>query len=227
MNKSPKKFLGTYIVLEGPDYAGKGTQMTLLQEWLKNRTDKKIISVYEPGFTEAGQKLRTMVKNPAMKDSLDPLATLTLFCADRILTLREVVLPALQAGDIVISDRCFLSSIAYQGGGQGVPPEIVSQMIASAVGSVLPDLALLFQMPVEEIMKRKELAHQKRERTDDSFDSRPAEFFERVQGAYAMQIGKWPFPILPIVANRSVEEVAESIKQALFATCGDAFSAKP
>lgn len=203
-----------YLVLEGPDYSGKGTQMDLLCSRVSQK-NLPFIRVFEPGFTESGRELRKIVKDPHLQRSLSPLATLTLFCADRIVTLRTVVLPALNSGKVVISDRCFLSSIAYQGAGQGVDPEIVRKMNEAAVGPVLPTVVLLLQLPTTEIVKRRDVANRQKQRSDDFFDERPAEFFDAVQASYASQIGNWPFPIIPIDAMGSPQEVHGRVVEAL------------
>lgn len=203
-----------YFVCEGPDYSGKGTQMDLLCSWISEK-NIPFVRIFEPGFTEPGKQLRRIVKDPELQRSLSPLATLTLFSADRIITLRTVVLPALAEGKMVISDRCFLSSIAYQGAGQGVSPEIVTQMNRAAVGDVVPTAVFLLQLPTTEILRRRDLANERKQRNDDFFDERPPEFFEAVQASYASQIGQWPFPIIPIDATGSPKEVLARVCGAL------------
>jgi dTMP kinase len=129
-----------FISLEGIDGSGKTTQAKLLADALGKRT----VLVREPGGTQAGERVRQVLKDPSLE--LDPLAELLLFCAARAELVRQVVGPARDEGRDVVCDRFSDSSVAYQGVARGLGADRVEEICDLATGGIWPDLTLLLRI---------------------------------------------------------------------------------
>jgi dTMP kinase len=126
---------GLFVTLEGIDRAGKSTQAALLADALG------AVAVREPGGTEAGERIRDILKDPATTLSLE--AEALLFAAARAELVRQVIRPALEAGQTVVCDRFLDSSLAYQGVARGMGVDAVRRINEPAVGDLVPDLTVL------------------------------------------------------------------------------------
>ncbi len=135
-----------FIVLEGPDASGKSTQLKRLSAELSRR-GIPVITTKEPGGTDLGKRLREILLDPRRR--IEPLAELFLLLADRHQHVRELIKPALEAGKTVISSRYTLSSLAYQGGGRGLPLELVRRLNDLATEGLRPDYTFLLDLPPE------------------------------------------------------------------------------
>ena len=135
---------GHLISFEGLDGAGKTTQIDLLGSWLKERQIPHI-RTREPGGTSLGVEIRQLlIQRPDL--AITPLAEAFLFQADRAQHFATVILPALEAGMLVITDRCFDSSIAYQGAARGVGTDLVKKLSQLATQGHSPDLTILLDL---------------------------------------------------------------------------------
>jgi dTMP kinase len=144
---------GRLISFEGLDGAGKTTQIQMLEKWLKEH-DIQYVLTREPGGTPHGAEIRRLLLNHDLSDTLVPLAQVFLFQADRAQHFADVVLPALEDGKLVITDRCFDASIAYQGYGQGVDVELIKMLSLLAMEKRKPDLTILLSLKPREVHKR-------------------------------------------------------------------------
>src|SRR5919109_5645781 len=131
---------GLFVTFEGIDRSGKTTQAGLLVEAL----GEEALGVREPGGTEAGERVRAILKDPTV--SLSPEAEALLFAAARSELLAEVILPALDEGRVVVSDRFLDSSLAYQGGARGLGIEEIERVNHFAVRGLKPDLTFLLEL---------------------------------------------------------------------------------
>ena len=136
-----------FISLEGIDGSGKTTQAKLLAKALGDA-----ILVREPGGTDAGERIRQVLKDPALE--LDPLAELLIFCAARAELVAEVIAPAQVAGRDVVCDRFSDSSVAYQGVARGLGVERVEHLCDLATGGLWPDLTVLLRLHPEVAAER-------------------------------------------------------------------------
>ena len=135
---------GRLISFEGLDGAGKTTQMQLLEQWLAAR-DIPYIRTREPGGTPLGVEIRHLLLNrPDL--AITPLAEAFLFQADRAQHFAHIVIPALEAGKLVITDRCIDASIAYQGHARGVGIELVARLSVIATQGHIPNLTILLDL---------------------------------------------------------------------------------
>jgi dTMP kinase len=132
-----------FISLEGIDGSGKTTQAKLLATALGD----DVVLVREPGGTETGERIRGLLKDPALE--LDPLAELLLFCAARAELVAHVIAPARDAGRDVVCDRFSDSSVAYQGVARGLGAERVEEICDLATGGVWPDVTILLRIDPE------------------------------------------------------------------------------
>jgi len=168
---------GRVIVFEGPEGAGKSTQLRRLAEWLTAR-GHSVLAVREPGGTVLGDEIRRILLDPA--SHIGPRAEALLFMASRAQLVAEKIGPALEAGCSVLIDRFFLSTYAYQGAGRGVPEEELRMANRVATGGLVPDLTLLFDLPVRDGLDRAS-----RRGPRDRMESADLEFHDRVAGAFS------------------------------------------
>src|SRR5687768_11193987 len=125
---------------------------------------QEVVSTREPGGTPLGQHIRQLLLDA--EEQVDPLAELLLYAADRAQHVRRLVRPALEAGQFVLSDRYADATVAYQGAGRGFPEAIVSEVVALATGGLMPDLTLIFDLTVEESVRRAEQRSLKGDKRD-------------------------------------------------------------
>ena len=146
--------MGLFVTIEGIEGAGKSTIRAKIAEALIS-TGREIIVTREPGATNLGQALRTILLSNS-ETEIDPIAELLLFFADRAQHLKEVIRPALSRNAIVLCDRYIHSTIAYQGYGRGLPMKELLELTEFATAGVKPDLVLLLDLEVEEGLSRAE-----------------------------------------------------------------------
>ena len=202
---------GRLISFEGLDGAGKTTQMDLLERWLQSR-GVPYVRTREPGGTPLGVEIRRLLLNhPEL--AIDPLAEAFLFQADRAQHFARLVIPALGEGKLVITDRCFDASIAYQGYGRGVGAELVEQLSMLATRRHIPDLTILLDLDPSEVHRRTDTSGDRsgtrEERT--RFDAEAEDFHRRVQEGFRVLARAHPERIKVVDASRSPEEIHREI----------------
>lgn len=138
---------GYFVSFEGVEGCGKTTQIGLLENWLLKHREKPI-KVHEPGGTQLGDRLRTLLLDPVLKGMM-PTAEAMLYMASRAQLVNDVILPHLQNGHVVICDRYVDSTLAYQVYGRGLDFQTVMSMNNWATGGLLPDLTFLLRIPAE------------------------------------------------------------------------------
>ena len=168
---------GLYVVIEGIEGSGKTTQARLLHRHLEE-IGRNPLLIREPGGTLLGEKVRELLLK-AHEVDLDSVEEYFLFSAARAALHRQVILPAHKVGRIIISDRNYFSSIAYQSYGAGMPLKNVQFLISLATRDFKPDLTILLDAPMEDALApiRAKANPERYERKDD-------EFFERVYAGY-------------------------------------------
>ncbi len=174
-------YSGLYIVLEGIIGAGKSEQLSLMQDALRDTfPNQSIIFTREPGGTPKAERLRKKLKF----EKLSPEEEVELFAKARESTLAEVVRPALQKGEIVVSDRSFISSLAYQGLGRGLGIHNVWKANESVVNGTVPDVVIFLDVGVDAAVGRS------RSVDPDKFDGEIHDFWNNVRDGYYEAI-KW------------------------------------
>lgn len=167
---------GQLIVLEGPEGVGKTTQLRRLAEWLTTH-GRTVLAVREPGGTVVGDEIRRILLDPA--SDIVPRAEALLFMASRAQLIEREIRPALERGDIVLVDRFFLATYAYQGVGRGIPEHDLQVANMTATQGLCPDLTLLMMLPVAEGLTRANQrgGHDRMEQADLDFHNRVAHAF--------------------------------------------------
>jgi dTMP kinase len=172
-----------FIVVEGPEGAGKSTLARWLVERLRAQ-QQPVRAVHEPGGTPVADAARKVVLNSP--HDMSPVAELFLILAARADLVERVIRPALAAGEIVLSDRFTLSTIAYQVAGRGLPAEDITAALRLATGGLEPDLTLVLDVPVEVGRARQRQAG----KSQDRFEREGDAFHERVRDAYRRASGQ-------------------------------------
>jgi dTMP kinase len=156
---------GCFIVFEGGDGAGKSTQVALLREALE-RAGHAVTVTRQPGGTPLGQQIRDLVLHG---EHVAPRAEALLFAADKAHHVDMLIRPALQRGEVVISDRYTDSSVAYQGAGRDLGAQEVHDLNMWAVQDLVPDLTVVVDISAEEGRRRRGEVHDRLESEEDAF----------------------------------------------------------
>jgi len=194
-----------FISFEGIDFSGKTTQVKLLEHYFIDK-GKKVKLIREPGGTLISEKVRSILldkENHQMSIETEIL----LFSAARSQLVREVILPYIQDGTVVITDRFFDSTTAYQGYGRGVSLDAVQQINKFAVGECIPDITVFIDIPIEEMEKRK---YGKNSRALDRMELASLDFFHKVREGF-LSLSQTENRIKLINGILPVEEIHEII----------------
>lgn len=205
---------GLFITFEGTEGCGKSTQVSLLAEHLRS-LGKTVRILREPGGTPIGEEIRHTLKHSKDNHAMTAEAELLLMNASRAQIVREVIRPALAKGEIILCDRFYDSTTAYQGYGRQLDLKMVQAIIAVAVGDTRPDLTLLLQVPLE-VSEQRRLMRQptlplnlRRDRIEEAGQG----FFERAARGYEAIAASEPKRVRQINASGSVEAIAAAIWQ--------------
>jgi len=214
---------GMFITFEGLDGCGKSTQAEKLARALRS-SGHTVISTREPGGTEMGERIRALLLDSRTL-GLAAETELALMFAARAQHVQETILPALQAGKIVLCDRFSDSSEAYQGGGRGLGSEPVLALHRALCGDLQPQLTILMEYDVTASVaraRRRNHAHgRKRGRSADEgrFEHENQRFFERVHEAYEAIARREPQRVVRVDARRPIEvvhrDILEKVRQRL------------
>lgn len=196
---------GLFISFEGIDGVGKSTQADLLEEYLTAK-GMNVIRTFEPGGTELGAEIRHLLLH--RKGEVSARSEALLYAADRAHHVASKIVPALQAGKVVITDRYLDSSVAYQGAGRELDLEEVRNLSLWAVKNLLPDLTVLLDLDAQ-------TAAERRGKTGESPDRLEREqigFFEAARNSYLDLAAAEPKRFLVLNAALSVEEIWNELR---------------
>jgi dTMP kinase len=199
-----------FLSLDGLDGTGKSTQCRLLADWLR-AGGHAVTTCIDPGGTPLGGQLRALVLNH--RPDLDRMCEALLFMASRAQLLAEVIRPALDAGQMVISDRYLLANIVYQGHAGGLDVERLWQMGRFAAGELEPDLTIVLDLSPEQAAER-------RGRPADRIESRDAAFHARIRAGFLAEAKRRPERIRVVDAAPPVAVVQEAIRREVTAVLG-------
>lgn len=196
---------GKFITFEGIDGAGKTTHLSWFCEQLEAKvapTGHGVVMTREPGGTKLGETLREVLLNQPMALETEAL----LMFAARREHLARVIEPALAHGDWVVSDRFTDATLAYQGGGRGVPRDKLEALERWVQGGFQPDLTVLFDIPPQTASERRGAS-----RMPDRFESEPDAFFVRVRNEYLRRAEEAPHRFTIIDATRSIQDIRKML----------------
>lgn len=212
LNSSPTKEseqklfdAGIFIVLEGIEGSGKSLQLKQLSVYLSEKGTSPLIT-WEPGGTSAGRKIRNLL---LFGPSLAPETELLLYLSDRAQHVKEVITPALQEGKIVICDRYYPSTLAYQGYGRGLKVQEIIRMNLWATGGLEPHLIILIDLPIELALERIQ------GRNLDRLEKEEIAFHRRVRNGYITLAKENPERYIIVDGRRRPEEVFQVILSGL------------
>jgi len=193
---------GLYIVFEGVVGSGKTTQSKLLLEKLKEKFPKReIIWTREPGGSEIADAIRKVVQGEKFSEEMNPICEQYLYAASRAQTIRQIIKPVLDVGGIVLSDRSFFTSIAYQGFGRGLVFSKVLEINRMALDGVWPDHVIFIDVDIDSALGRSS------DKEGDKFESMDKDFFKKVRQGYLFAAKKYPKIVEKIDGNRGIEEI--------------------
>lgn len=197
-----------FITFEGGEACGKSTQIKLFKEYIQTRQDKdNFVFIREPGGTILSEKIRDLLLN-FRQDAPTAKAELLLFLASRAHLYEKVLKPALEQGKIVVADRFYDSTVAYQGfARQIMPAQEILELNKMILNSLTPDLTFYLEIKPEIAFKRK---------GDDLLDrmeSEPLEFHQKVYEGYRFMAEKEKNRFAVIDATKSIDEIHNQIKQ--------------
>jgi dTMP kinase len=205
---------GAFITFEGTEGSGKSTQLSLLAERLLSQ-GWSVRTVREPGGTPIGEEIRHTLKHSPANRAMTAEAELLLMNASRAQLVREVVRPALQQGQMILCDRFYDSTTAYQGYGRGLDLKVVKAVIDLAVAETRPDLTLLLLAPPEVSASRLLARQATMPFVRDRMEEADASFFERVARGYRALASAEPQRVKLIDAAGDVQEVREAVWRAV------------
>jgi len=203
---------GVLITLEGIDFSGKSLQGTLLadrlvREWAGGDSER-ILQFREPGGTRISERVREILLDPDLTE-MHPVTELLLYSAARSQLIAEKILPALEAGKVVLCDRFYDSSTAYQGYGRDLPLQTVMAAHSIATHGIRPDLTLVFDIPPEVAEERQRQAGRRRDR----MESEARQFYEKVREGYREIARREPDRVVIIPGDRDPDEIAAEVWQ--------------
>ena len=194
-----------FITFEGTEGSGKTTQIGRLVKEL-SEANYSVQSTREPGGTTVGDQIRSILLNP-LNERLFPTSELLLYAASRAQHVREVIVPALKNGEIVISDRFADASVAYQSYGRNLNLTLITQLNRIATDGLVPDLTFLLDLPVEIGLQRASSSRG----TLDRIEREKLEFHRRVQTGYLSIAEESPDRIKVVDATQSMDVIYQEI----------------
>ena len=199
---------GRFLVLEGIDGCGKSTQLKQLAQWLPVSglmpEGATLHLTREPGGTPLGQALRELLLHPPEASAPSPTAELLLYAADRAQHVEQLIRPALDRGDWVLSDRFSGSTLAYQGHGRGLDASIIRDLERIATAGITPDLTLWLDLPIAVSLRRRQA------QTADRIEAEGTAFLARVAEGFRSLAAERGWAA--VAADRTPDQVQQDIR---------------
>lgn len=205
-----------FIVFDGNEGCGKSTQARMLKDhW--EAAGREVVFVRDPGTTRIGEEIRHILLNPD-HDEMAMRCEMLLYMAARAQMMKQIIVPALEAGKVVISDRFVSSTLAYQLGGDGLTADEIRAVGQIAINGRWPDLTLILDMPAEASQARVKGKFERKQATlfgeetkvvkvKDRIELRPIEYHRSVRQAFLAQARQWPDRYQVIAADRTPDAV--------------------
>lgn len=209
---------GRFLSFEGIEGCGKTTQIAILSEYLTKRSIPYTIT-REPGGTAVGDGIRKIVLN-SETIHLTAASELLLFYASRSQNIAEKIVPALSRGEVVICDRFYHASMAYQGYGRGIPLEFIDKLTDLVCGEYRPEITILLDIAPEIGLTRARARNAQRADDEGRFEMEDVVFYTKIRNGYMDLAKKDPEHVKVIAADRSIEEVHRAVVEIVVKTLG-------
>lgn len=203
---------GYFITFEGPEGAGKSTQINLLADYFRE-LGKDVLVTREPGGTYVGEEIRRLVKEVKGEEAVCDEAELLLFTASRAQLMQKVIVPHLEKGGVVICDRFADSTTAYQGYARGWSLELINDMHEIAVGKNWPDITILLDLEFADSVRRRLSREAKNESEQDRLEEEPDQFHLDVRNGFLDIAAKNPERVKIVSALGTIDEVAAAVRE--------------
>lgn len=197
---------GLFVTFEGIEASGKSTQVKLLHDYLAT-TSLPFVFTREPGGTPLGERLREILSDPHANITAE--AETLIFSASRAQLVSDVIVPALRDGKLVVCDRFWDATLAYQGFARGLPVDTIMRITAFAARDLAPDITFLLDIPISIMHERlggRRRSHDRMEREQDTFHATVAEGYRRLAAAE-------PDRIVVLDGTRPKEKLADIIRE--------------
>jgi len=204
---------GRFVSFEGIEGCGKTTQIALLSDVLTNRAIAHSVT-REPGGTAVGEGIRKILLH-SETIHLTPAAELLLFYASRSQNILEKIEPALAKGEVVICDRFYHASMAYQGYGRGIPIDFIEKLTDLVCGERRPEITILLDIEPEVGLARARARNSRRAEDEGRFEMEEVPFYTRIRNGYLDLASREPRRIRVVPANRSIEAVHQDVLKIL------------
>ena len=205
---------GLFITFEGGEGCGKSTQIASLKARLE-AMDKTVVQTREPGGTDLGESVRSLLQHDDAGQGMSPEAELLLFAASRAQHVRELIEPAIAQGQIVLCDRFLDSTTVYQGVARAIDSKKVETINQFAIGDSKPDLTILIDLAPEIGLAR---VHARNDGQLDRMEKEAIEFFQAVRQGYLNLAKSEPKRFLVLDGSQSIEDLETQIWQRIEAT---------
>lgn len=193
-----------FVTFDGIDGAGKSTQLNAFVEWLRS-AGHTVTTCRDPGTTEAGEAIRGILLGADYR--IDCRAEMLLYMACRAQLVHEVIRPALDRGEVVVSDRYILANVVYQGSAGGIAPDEIWQVGAIATEELLPDLTLVLDLDPA-------VAAGRVGGKQDRMESRGIEYFTAVRNGFLREAQRFPASHAVIDASQDIDAIQAQIRHA-------------
>ncbi len=203
---------GCFITFEGPEGAGKSTQISILAERFR-KEGRDVLLTREPGGTYIGEEIRRLVKEVKGEEAVCDEAELLLFTASRAQLMKKVIIPHLDKGGVVICDRFADSTTAYQGYGRGWDLKLIELMHDIGVADRWPDMTVLLDIDFHSGVKRRLQREANDESVQDRLEAEPDQFHIQVRDGFLKIAADEPDRVKVVSALGSIEEVADAIEK--------------
>ena len=201
-----ERYPGQFIVLDGPEGSGKTTQVERLIQWLREG-GRQATAVRDPGSTPVSERIREVLLDKRLPE-MDVHTEIFLYMASRAEMVARIILPALEVGLVVVSDRFVSSTAAYQGAAGGLSPEIIWNLGRIACAGIEPDLTVILDLDVET-----GFARLRRER--DRIESKDRAYHEKVRQGFLAMAAERPDRFAVVDASRPPDDVTRHIREAV------------
>jgi len=202
---------GLFITIDGPDGCGKSTNAVMLCEYIK-RKGYKVVHTYEPGGTAIGEKIRKILLAP--ENIISPEAELLLYEASRAQLVKEIIIPAVKKNRVVVCERFYDATIAYQGYGRGLDIEMIKNLNKTASCGVVPDLTIILDIDAEKGLKKAvSVSKDFKKGVADRLEKESMGFHKKVRAGFLKLAKEEPLRIKVVKVSDTIESTQKAVRK--------------